>query len=77
MRNRRVYDALFAAAACLALASTPGAAQVLSCDALKGDCLERGIHPNICGRNLASAHLTGHWPAFRRGNLVIPARACK
>ncbi|MBN8980535.1 MAG: hypothetical protein J0I29_04535 [Rhizobiales bacterium] len=73
----RICLGLFAALALLCAASISVSAQTLSCDALKGDCLERGINANVCGRNYASAHLTGKWPAFRRGNLVIPARACK
>ncbi|MBI3699421.1 MAG: hypothetical protein HY242_03110 [Afipia sp.] len=74
--DRRIFLGLFAALA-FACAARPASAQLLSCAALKGDCLERGIHAHVCGRNYASAHLTGRWPAFRRGKLVIPARACK
>ncbi|MEW6767457.1 MAG: hypothetical protein AB1342_05435 [Pseudomonadota bacterium] len=73
---RQIFLGLIAALVVLSAASNVSA-QALSCDALKGDCLERGINANVCGRNYASAHLTGYWPAFRRGNLRIPARACK
>lgn len=74
---REVFLGLFAALAFACAASTSAFAEPLSCDWLKGDCLERGIAQPICMRNYKSAHLTGKWPAFRRGDLVIPARACK
>ncbi len=60
-----------------AVAVSTASAEILSCDYLKGDCLERGVAAAICERNMKSAHLTGHWPAFRRGKIVIPARACR
>ena len=59
------------------LAASVASADILSCDYLKGDCLQRGVTAAICQRNMKSAHLTGHWPAFRRGKTSIPARACR
>jgi len=67
---------LIALAFCL-LAAPTASADILSCDYLKGDCLQRGVTAAICQRNMKSAHLTGHWPAFRRGKISIPARACR